>query len=194
MSKRKSSPIMPIFFLKLNLFFCFAFLMLACNEVEIKSNLHHIVTPEVSEVPTHQILNDTGLKLQTVKPISLKEAPSKKVAIAQIKKQEQIRQSEGLSDAKLNGEPILLQEELAENILVNNPDTIKQYLKQIYLGQSRNFPRSIADDFEHGVSREYISYPILNFRVELFEDAYAMKPYRILGYAVRKENDLLIVE
>ncbi len=171
------------------LFFCFAFLLVACNNADTKSKEATVISqPQMDKLGI-----DTN-KLQIEKPDSLKETPHKEVSKLQIKREPQIRESEGVSDAKLNGEPILLQEELSVNILASNPDTIKNYLKGVYLGQERNFPRSIADNFEQGISTEYISYPKLNYRVELFEDEYSKKPYKILAYSVRKEKEKIIVE
>ena len=148
---------------------------------------------EINEPQKEKLVTDTSI-LGIEKTDSLNKTAPKEVSRVPLNRDPQIRLGEGVSDAKLNGEQILLQEELSEKILLKNPDTIKYYLKQIYLGQEQNFPRSIADDFEHGISKEYISYPKLNFKVELFEDQYAKKPYKILGFSVRKENDQIIVE
>lgn len=175
------------------LFFCFSFMLVACNNADNKSKAPNTVATEISQTQKEELSIDTK-KLQIEKPDSLKETPQKEVSKLPIKRESQIRESEGISDAKLNGETILLQEELSEKILASNPDTIKNYLKGIYLGQERNFPRSIADNFEQGISTEHISYPKLNYRVELFEDEYSKKPYKILGYSARKENEITIIE
>lgn len=176
-----------------NFLCCFSFMIVACNNTDPKLKAPVSPAPEISQAPEYHSEIDTNL-LQVIKTDSLIEKPKKAVATTEIKKEPQIRAIKGVSDASLNGEQILLKEELAKSIFQNNPDTIKNYLKLLYLGQERNFPRSIADDFKRGISKEIFSYPTLNYRVELFEDAYAKKPYKILGYAVRKEGEKIIVE
>ncbi len=176
------------------LFFCFSFLLVACNNADTKSKVPNSEATEIIQPKNEKLGIDTN-KFQGEKPDSFKETkPDKKVSQPQINRVRQKRESEGVYDAKLNGEQILIQEDLSENILASNPDTIKNYLKGFYQGHERFFPRSIADNFEQGVSKERISYPRLNFRVELFEDEYSKKPYKILSYSVRKENEKIIVE
>ncbi len=124
--------------------------------------------------------------------ITKKEVKTKKLVE---KKEHQIRFEDGISDAKLNGELILLQTELSLEELNRNSDVIQNLVKSSYLSMEFQFPRSIADDFENGISTERISYPKLNFTVEIFKDSYAKKPYQIKNYSVRKEkNGSLIVE
>jgi len=175
------------------LFFCFSFLLVACDNADTKIKVPNTEATDIIRPQRDKLDIDTD-KLQIEKPDSLKDIPHKVVSKLQIKREPQIRVGERVSDAKLNGEQILLQEELSEKILLSNPDTIKYFLKEQYLGQERNFPRSIADNFEKGISTEYISYPKLNYRVELFEDEYSKKPYKILEYSVRKEREKIIVE
>lgn len=175
------------------LYFLIPLLIASCNNTDLKDVSTGYEKAELNSVIKDTTAIDTG-KLQIIISDSSKEKPHKEVSKPQIKRQPQMRESEGVSDSKFNGEPILLQEELSAKILASNPDTIKNYLKNLYLGQERNFPRSIADNFEKGISTEHISYPRLNYRVELFEDEYSKKPYKILGYSVRKEKDKLIVE
>jgi len=175
------------------LYFLMPMLIASCNNTDLKDVSTGHETEELNSVIKDTTAIDTG-KLQIIIPDSSKEKPHKEVLKAPMKRELIMRESEGVSDSKFNGEPILIQEELSKRILVSNPDTIKNYLKNLYLGQERNFPRSIADNFEKGISTEHISYPRLNYRVELFEDEYSKKPYKILGYSVRKEKEEIIVE
>jgi len=187
--------ILPIanYLRKLIVFFSFSFLFVSCNKVDKKSKVLNSVTTEISQPQKDKLANDTN-KLQIEKHDSLKETTYKMVSKHQKVLTPQIRVSDQVSDAKFNGEKILLQEELTEKIFLVNPDTIKRFLKKQYLNQLRNFPRSIADNFEQGISTEHISYPKLNYRVELFKDIYSQKPYKILEYSARKEGEEIIVE
>lgn len=104
------------------------------------------------------------------------------------------RITEGVNDSKMNGEPILIQEDLKESVVKEHPDTIRHLLKSYYLNAERLFPRSIADNFEAGISTERISYPKLNFVIEIFENEYAKKPYKTIRHSVRKENEEIVLE
>lgn len=175
------------------LYFLIPLLIASCNSTDLKDvSTGHETTELNSSVADSSTVDTSEFKI--IISNSSKKTTNKEVSKPQIKRQPQIRESEGVSDSKLNGEPILLQEELSAKILAGNPDTIKNYLKNLYIGQERNFPRSIADNFENGISTEHFSYPRLNYRVELFEDEYSKKPYKILGYSVRKEKEKIIVE
>jgi len=148
---------------------------------------------------TKSILEDTVNIIDTTK-LSIENTDTQKTNSTQnistptIKPEQQERSLVGVSDNKLNGQPILIQLELAEKVLADNPDTIKNYLKAFYLNQEQNFPRSIADNFEQGVSIERIHYPKLNFIAEVYKNEYEKKPYEVLRYSLRKENEKIIVE
>jgi hypothetical protein len=68
---------------------------------------------------------------------------------------------------------ILLQGELAENILLSNPDTLKNHLKSLNMRIEQAFPRSIEDNFTQGVSKVHIYYPQINYGVELFSNQHS---------------------
>ena len=137
------------------LFIAFSLLLASCNHELPNSKLPNSKATEINEPQKEKLVTDTSI-LGIEKTDSLNKTAPKEVSRVPLNRDPQIRLGEGVSDAKLNGEQILLQEELSEKILLKNPDTIKYYLKQIYLGQEQNFPRSIADDFEHGISKEYV--------------------------------------
>ena len=139
------------------------------------------------------VIIDTA-KLQIENSDTLKTTSTKVVSTQTTQQTLSQREYEGLSDAKFNGEPMLIQLELSEKVLAAHPDTIKNHLRREYLNQERNFPRSIADNFEKGISTERIYYPKLNYRVELFKNEYEKKPFQVLVYSVRKENEKIIVE
>lgn len=177
----------------LSLSFGFSLLLVSCSNTNTKLENESVPVSEINEPPKTKLNVDTN-KLQIENTDSSKEAPQQKVARPPIKREFQMRTSEGVTDNKLNGEPILIQMELTPKVLANNPDTMRNYVKALYLGQQQNFPRSIADNFEQGISTERISYPRLNYAIEMYEDAYARKPYSILRYSVRSENGIVIVE
>lgn len=175
------------------IFLYFSFMLVACNKTDTNSKVSNTETTEISQPKKDKLGFDT-VKMQTEKPDSVISTSKTVVSKLPKRREPQTLLSEIVSNSKLNGEQILLQEVLPENILLKNPDTIKYFLKNQYLGQERNFPRSIADNFEKGVSTERISYPKLYYRVELFEDEYSKKPYKVLSYSVRKEREKIIVE
>ncbi len=171
------------------LLFCFSFFVLACSNSNTEQPSASSNT--VVQSPALPIAVSTD----TIKPAVVKvDTPEVKQKPKSVNKQVQKRMGEMVSDAKLNGEPILMQEEILPETLSANPDMVKELVKSHYLNQERNFPRSIADNFEKGTSTERIHYPRLNYLVEVYKDRYATKPYKTFGYSVRKENDSIIVE
>lgn len=168
---------------------CFSFFVLAC------SNNNTEQPPASSDTVVQSAALPIAVSIDTIKPAVVKvEKPVVKQKPKTVSKQVQIRMGEIVSDAKLNGEPILMQEELLPETLSANPDRIKELIKSHYQNNERNFPRSIADNFEKGTSTERIHYPRLNYVVEVYKDQYATKPYKTLGYSASKENDIVIVE
>ncbi len=105
-----------------------------------------------------------------------------------------VRYMEGVSDNKLNGEIIIIQMDLAKSEFDNNPDTIEHFLNDYYSRLEPYFPRSIADDFENGISTERIHYPTLSFTVELFENEFAAKPYKTVNKSINGKIDIGITE
>lgn len=193
MNRRKLSSLLFGGWRMLSLIFGFLFLFVSCRNTSTKLENEIVTVSEIKEPPKTKLNDDTN-KLQIENSDSLKEAPQQKVARPPIKREVQMRTSERVTDNKLNGESILIQMELMSKVLTYNPDTMRNYVKALYLGQERSFPRSIADNFEQGISTERISYPRLNYAIEMYEDAYARKPYSILRYSVRSENGIVIVE
>jgi hypothetical protein len=109
------------------------------------------------------------------------------------KKQIQTRLSEiAASDHKFNGEPVLIQLTIAPELLQKHPDTLKQEVRSAYKSSERFFPRSIADNFEAGISTEQISYPRVSFSLELFTDDYSEKPYQTMHYKAWRDNSGII--
>ncbi len=153
---------------------------------KIKTKIDKKINPKISK------LNKDSLAI--LKFDSIKLVSPKKISSSRSQKVQLLRMSESVTNDKLNGAPIMIQEDLSAKEFSKDPEQLKNRLRGYYLGQERNFPRSIADDFENGNSRELISYPRLNYVIELFEDGYASKPYKILNYSVRKEKDSIVVE
>ena len=99
----------------------------------------------------------------------------------------------GATNEKFNGEYVSIQENIPSEILTKYPDTIISIVKSNYLMSQNYFPRSIADDFINGISTERISYPKLNYKVELFNDKYSDKPYSTIIISVYKAKDGTLV-
>lgn len=167
--------------------------LLACNNADRRSQQATSEGEGINLSLVDSVFIDTT-KIQLENPDTLNTPSPKAVSTNTIRQERGQKSIQGFSDANLNGETILVQMELSESLLAAHPDTIKNYLKGVYMGQERNFPRSIADNFEQGISTEYISYTKLNYRVELFENEYSRKPYKIIGYSVRKEKENIVVE
>jgi hypothetical protein len=153
---------------------------------KIKTKIDKKINPKISK------LNKDSLAI--LKFDSIKLVSPKKISSSRSQKVQLLRMSESVTNDKLNGAPIMIQEDLSAKEFSKDPEQLKNRLRGYYLWQERNFPRSIADDFENGISRELISYPRLNYVIELFEDGYASTPYKILNYSVRKEKDSIVVE
>jgi hypothetical protein len=167
------------------LIFMISILLFACNNTENKST---IITPikkvdSILSKKTLQIDSNNTEKLKNEAPI---HKSNKLLTSNKINKVEQQRFQDGVNDNKMNGEPIVIQMELSSKIIFDNPDTIKNYLKNYYMSQKSSFHVMIADDFEHGISVESIDYPKLNFIVEIFGSSNAKKPYQTLRYSLKR--------
>lgn len=171
------------------LFIGFSFIVSACSNstYEEKPELEDTAKPTPALPPT--LPSDT-IK-QVINKVDTTETKPKKKSE---KKQDHELTSERASDAKFNGEPILLQEVIKPQILDTNPDTLKELVKSYYQNEEKKFPRSVADNFKEGTSIERIHYPRLNYTIEVYKDQDASKPYKTLTYSARKENNKIIVE
>ena len=114
----------------LSLSFGFSLLLVSCSNTNTKLENESVPVSEINEPPKTKLNVDTN-KLQIENTDSSKEAPQQKVARPQIKKEFQMRTSEGVTDNKLNGEPILIQMALTPKCLANNPDTMRNYVKAL---------------------------------------------------------------
>lgn len=94
------------------------------------------------------------------------------------------------SDANFNGKPMTQQEEITKEILEKHPDTLSKLAIMRYKSYEHFFPKSIADNFENGISTEHIYYPEkLIFRFELFENEFSWTPYVIKEVIVRRNTN-----
>jgi hypothetical protein len=101
----------------------------------------------------------------------------------------------GASDAKFNGEAVVIEMDIPSAMLKAHPDTLKKEVRQNYANSERFFPRSIADDFVNGISTEHISYPQLNYAVKVYENEFAAKPYTTQTFRAWKDKaGQLVVE
>jgi hypothetical protein len=167
------------------LFICFVFV--ACNQSERIPETTYEPIKSDSLIPKDTTINSAIAKDSSIIIKKKKKTLSVKVEL--------LRFEEGVNDDKFNGEPIIVQLELSKQILAKYPDTIKRFLKASYLQSVRRFPRSISCNFEKGTSNEQISYPKLNYTVNIFKDCYATKPYQTKNFSVRKDiNGIIVVE
>ena len=91
------------------------------------------------------------------------------------------------SDNNFNGKPMTQQENIPKAILQEYPDTLSKLAIACYKTYDHFFPKSIADNFEEGISTVHIHYPEkLIFRFELFETEYSWTPYIIKEVIVRR--------
>lgn len=82
------------------------------------------------------------------------------------------------SIANENGEPLLVQVEISEEVFRTVPDTLQKLAKSRYTSYRPFFSRSISCDFEGGNSKEHVNFPKrLTFRFMVFEDSYSLKPW-----------------
>lgn len=89
----------------------------------------------------------------------------------------------------LNGKPMIQQVDIPIEVLRNNSDTLSSLAVARYKTYDNYFPVSIADDFEKGISTEYIEYPKkLIFRFQVFEDEFSSKPYLTEDIIIRRNN------
>jgi hypothetical protein len=171
----------------LSILFCFL-IFWACENNDKKPNLEN--KPEKEKIDREFVINgnleenDTLQTLDVVK--NLKPTIAKQMHFEEPISFE--RFSEMFSDSKMNGEAIIIQMNMAQSVFDSNHDTIECIVNNYYGVMEPYFPRSIADDFESGTSTEHISYPTLNFCIELFENEYSLKPYRVINRIVSKEK------
>lgn len=100
------------------------------------------------------------------------------------------------NDAHFNGSPMTQQEEMPKEILENHPDTLRKLAIARYKAYDQYYPKSIADNFEEGISTEHIHYPKkLIFRFELFDNESSWTPYIVKEVMViRNPNGELFIE
>lgn len=98
-----------------------------------------------------------------------------------------IREIEFPSDNNFNGKPMTQQEDIPKEMLKEYPDTLSKLAIARYKTYAHFFPKSIADNFEEGISTEHTHYPEkLIFRFELFETKYSWMPYIVKVVVVRR--------
>ncbi len=169
------------------LFFLLA-LLFSCSDPDSKKEVNHNDSKPLSN-SGDSLANLEPLKHKPVRIDSADKMPLKSTGSKGVSKTTNVRYFEGVNDDKLNGQPILIQMDLPESRYKKNTDTIQECLNGYYKMAERFFPRSIADDFEKGVSTEQIHYPTLHFKVELFENEFANKPYKVVERTIFNEKD-----
>jgi hypothetical protein len=104
-----------------------------------------------------------------------------------VEKVEFCRYEEGPSDDNINGKPLVIQMEIAQTCYIQSPDTLLFVVKQKYQSWEHFLPKSIADNFEEGISTEHIHYPELIVNFQLFENGYSKNPYSIISVKVYRD-------
>lgn len=94
------------------------------------------------------------------------------------------------SDNNFKGEPMTQQENFPNAILEKYPDTLSKLAIARYKTYNYFFPKSIADNFEEGISTEHTHYPEkLIFRFELFENESSLTPYIVKEVILRRNSN-----
>lgn len=132
------------------------------------------------------VINYDSLKYDVAVSDSINSIPKK---IINSKKNEKIMHERYCCMLMLNGEPSRYELNLSENIYNLKSDTIPIILNQFYYQNESSFPTSIACNFEDGTSTVHIEYPTVHFKVYLFENKFAEKPYKIVDYSIYSESD-----
>ncbi|NVO02738.1 MAG: hypothetical protein HXX09_08515 [Bacteroidetes bacterium] len=180
--------------MRIPLFVFISILFFSCGNVENKPSTSISIKKDSSIVSKKPFLIDSN-KTEKLNNEAPNSKSNKLVKSHKINKVEQLRFQDGVNDDKMNGEALVIQMELSSKVIFDNPDTIKNYLKDFYMSRKSKFHKMIADDFEHGISVESIAYPKLNFIVEIFGSSFAEKPYQTLRYSVKRNiNGIFIIE
>jgi hypothetical protein len=70
--------------------------------------------------------------------------------------------------------------DIPKKIFLSNQDTVLYYLKSHYYAREHTFQKSIACNFEKGTSKETISYPMIGFTINLYENGKKVIPYQTI--------------
>ncbi|MDD3685186.1 MAG: hypothetical protein PHE56_00330 [Bacteroidales bacterium] len=151
---------------------------------------------QVSQIAVFQLKNImlNNARIDTLKPNTSdsllfdNNLNQEKNTLAIVEKVEFCRYEEGPSDDNINGKPVVIQMEIPHSIYKVSPDTLLIIVEQKYQSWEYFFPRSIADNFEDGISVEYIDYPELLVNFQLFENGYSGNPYLIISVKVYRDS------
>jgi hypothetical protein len=118
------------------------------------------------------------------------KSPKKKAKIYKKAPTPPIRYSEFPGDQNFNGAPLTQQETISKENLEKFPDTLNRLALERYKSYDPYYPKSIADNFEKGISIERIHYPAkLIFRFMVFENEWTETPYMVKEVTVRRTPD-----
>jgi len=157
------------------------------------------VSQEASSVENKIKNIDTSAVMQqditaVVKKDTLTSAPKTKMLSNKKTEQKDVeRSAQGISGYSTYEKPIYGEYEISQMTLTKSPDTLVSIVSQLYNSCEYAFPKSIACDFEHGISTESISYQTMFFYFSIFENSKALKPYLIKRFTVLKDHDGKII-
>ena len=135
---------------------------------------------------------DTHIEKRQIEDTLKQQLPNNNLRTVQKPKEAQLsyqRYSELPSDNNWNGKPMTQQIELPQKILQENPDTLSRLAVAQYKTYDAYFPKSIADNFEEGISHEFVEYPKkLIFSFQVFEDGFSGTPYHTKNVVIRRNE------
>lgn len=178
---------------KLIILLLFLFLNLGCNKKVDTTEIENLKQEETSKIDSitsntkNTILVEPDT-MDTVKVITQKQRYKEKK-----KKETPIsydRIIEFPGDNAWNGNPMIQQLEMSSSIFNKFPDTLSRLAIDLYKSYEHFFPKAIADNFEEGISTEYVVHPKkLVFQFQVFKNNYQSKPYLIKEITIRRNEN-----
>jgi hypothetical protein len=117
------------------------------------------------EILTDSIAESDSIKTDPIKADRYRD--EKKLSMPTFQRTQEI----GVTDEKFNGEAVLIQLDLSQKTYEANPEFINDHVKGNYNHSKNYFPQD---------SRGKVASITLNYRIELFEDGYALDPYKVI--------------
>jgi len=169
--------------------FFIAFLITACNDNQ-KYQQSNFLNPSKYDTTNDSI--DTIFLTETKQKVSQIETDTNK--IRQIKTIPVERYVQYPGTAHFNGKALVHQLEMSQTMLKMHADSLHKIAKLEYCNFENYFPRSIADNFEEGISTEHIHYCDILFKFQVFEDEYSRNPHSEVYILTKMQADSIITE
>jgi hypothetical protein len=174
---------------KIIIFLLIAFLIYACNKNQKYQQTDFLIP---SKYDTTNDSLDTIIITEAKKKVSQIETETNKTR--QIKPVPVARYVQYPGLAHCNGKALVHQLEMNKTILKNHADSLHKIAKLEYRGFEDYFPRSIADNFEEGISTEHIHYCDILFKFQVFEDEYSLNPHSEVYILTKIQDDAIITK